>query len=82
MQVVKYMGKIFWGKISQGGGKFGGRISKKKMKTYKFPSKNEYMYEVSSKSENGKMVKFRGNIFWGGGKFKGGIFNKEWWAKM
>ena len=46
-KVVKYTGKIFWGKISQGGGKFGGRISKKKMKTYKFPTKNEYMYEVS-----------------------------------
>ena len=58
------MGK--WSKI---GRKFSGRgrgISKKKMKTYKYPSKNEYMYEVSSKSENGKMVKFRGKIFWGG----------------
>ena len=40
--VVKYMGNIFWGEIS-----------KKKMKTYEFPSKNEYIYEVSSKSENG-----------------------------
>ena len=39
---------------------------KKKMKAYKFPSEKEYMYEVSSKSENGKMVKFRGKIFWGG----------------
>ena len=54
-KVVKYTGKIFWVGISQGGGKFGGRISKKKMKTYKFPSENEYMYEVSSKSENGQI---------------------------
>ena len=42
-----------------------GKFREKKIKTYKFPSKNEYMYEVSSKSENGKMVKFRGKIFWG-----------------
>ena len=40
------------------------------------------MYEVSSKSENGKMVKFRGKIFWGGisqvgGKFRGGILKKK-----
>ena len=30
------------------------------------------MYEVPSKSENGKMVKFRGKIFWGGGILQGG----------
>ena len=47
------------------------------MKTYKFPSKNEYMYEVSSKSENGKMVKFRGKIFWGGISQRGGILKKK-----
>ena len=61
-KVVKYTGKIFWGEISQGGGKNLGGNFEKKMKTYKFPSKNEYMYKVSSKSENGKMVKFRGNF--------------------
>ena len=35
------------------------------MKTYKFPSLNESMYEVSSKSDNGKVVKYMGKIFWG-----------------
>ena len=41
------------------------------------------MYEVSSKSENGKMVKFRGKIFWGGisqgggGEIKGGNLKKK-----
>ena len=45
---------------------------RKKKKTYKFPSKNEYMYEVSSKSENGKMVKFRGEISGGISQGRGG----------
>jgi len=54
-KVVKYTGKIFWVGISQGGGEIWGANFEKKMKTYKFPSKNEYMYEVSSKSENGQI---------------------------
>ena len=41
------------GKFSRG--EFRGRILRKKMKTYKFPSENKYMYEVSSKSENGQI---------------------------
>ena len=32
------------------------------MKTFKFPSQNESMYEVSSKPDNGKVVKDRGKI--------------------
>ena len=57
-------GKFSGEKFHMGEGNLGGEF-RKKMKTYKFPSKNEYMYEVSSKSENGKMVKFREKIFWG-----------------
>ena len=33
------------------------------MKTYKFPSQNESIYEVLSKSDNGKVVKYKGEIF-------------------
>ena len=66
------------GKFHMGRGKFGGQISKKK-KTYKFPSENESLYEVSSKS---KIFKFKGNIFCGGipqggGKFRGGFLKKK-----
>ena len=83
-KVVKYTGIIFWGGISQGGGKCGGRISKKKKKTYKFPSKNESMYEISSKSDNGKVVKNRGNNLGGGRRIsrwkmeKFTFLNGEW----
>ena len=48
------------GKFHREGGNLGGEF-RKKMKTYKFPSKNECMYEVSSKSDIGKVVKFTGN---------------------
>ena len=64
-KVIKYTGKLFWGEISQGGGRNLGGEFKKKMKIYKFPSENEYMYEVSSKSDNGKVCKCRGKIFGG-----------------
>ena len=56
-------GENFLGGNFTGCGEIWGANFEKKLKTYKFPSKNEYMYEVSSKSENKKMVKFRGKIF-------------------
>ena len=51
-----------------------------KIKTYKFPSKNESMYEVSSKSDNGQIYgeNFRGANFVGGqGNLEGGISRKK-----
>ena len=39
-----------------------GRNFEKKMKTYKMPTQNKSMYEVSSKSDNGKGFKNRGKI--------------------
>ena len=79
-EIGQIYGEKFLGENFTGWGEIWGGNFEKKMKTYKFPSKKEYMYEVSSKSENGKMVKFRGKIFWGGisqggGKFRGGILN-------
>ena len=65
-KVVKYTGKIFWGGISQGWGKFRGGIFEKKMNTYEMGLQNKRIYEISSKSNNGKVVKYTGNIFWGG----------------
>ena len=50
--MVKNRGKILGGK--------GGVL--KKMKTYKMPMQNKPIYEISSKSDNGKVIKFRGNI--------------------
>ena len=41
------------GKWSNIWGNLGGEFQEKK--TYKFKSKNEYMYEVSPKSENGQI---------------------------
>ena len=74
-------GKFSGWEFHRGGGNLGGEFRKKKKNAYLY-SKNEYMYEVSSKSENGKMVKFRGKIFWGGisqggRKFRGGILKKK-----
>ena len=39
-------------------------------------------YEISSKSNNGEVVKYTGKIFWGGisqggGRFRGGILEKK-----
>ena len=51
-------------------GEIWGANFEKKMKTYKFPSKNQSMQEVSSKSDNGKVVKYRGK-FWGGEFLRG-----------
>ena len=55
------------------------------MKTYKMRLQNKPIYENSSKSDNGKVVKYTGKIFcggisqgvWGGGKFGGGISKKK-----
>ena len=34
-----------------------GNFEEKKYKTYKMPSENKFMHEVSSKSDNGKVLK-------------------------
>ena len=83
-KMVKFREEMFWGEFHRGGGvgNLGVEFREKKMKCYKFPSENEYMYKFVSKSENGNMVKFRGKIFWarilqGRGKFRGGILKKK-----
>ena len=52
------------GKFSGGefhrGGEFRGGILNKKMKTYKMRLQNKPIHEISCKSDNGKVVKFRG----------------------
>ena len=80
-KVVKYTGKIFWGGISQGGGNLGWEFWEK-MKIYKMGLQNKRIYEISSISNNGKVVKYTWKIFWvgisqGGGKFRGGILGKK-----
>ena len=63
-------GGWFLGKRGEfGGGKKGGN-SRKKMQTSQIPSENESMYKVLSKSDNGKVLKNRGNGFWGRGEFR------------
>ena len=52
------------------------------MKIYKMGLQNKRTYEISSKSNNGKVVKYTGKIFWGGisqggGKFEGRISKKK-----
>ena len=42
------------------GGNLGGEFWRKKMKTYKMRLQNKPIYKISSKSEYGKVVKFRG----------------------
>ena len=60
-KMVKFRGKIFWGGISQGVGNLGGGF-RKKMKTYKIRLQKKPIYKISSKSDNGKVVKFRGKV--------------------
>ena len=51
------------GKCSKIGGEFGGGGEfRKQIKTSQFPSQNKSIYEVSSKSDNGKGFKNRGKI--------------------
>ena len=48
------------------------------MKTYKMELQNKRIYEISSKSNNGKVVKYTGKIFWGGiSQGGGGNFEKK-----
>ena len=47
------------------------------MKTYKMGLQNKRIYEISSKSNNGKVVKYTGKIFWGGISQEGGILGKN-----
>ena len=80
--IVIFRGKIFWGGISQEWGKLRGGTLRKKMKTYKMRLQNKPTYEISSKSNNGKVVKYTRKIFWGkisqeGGKFGGQISRKK-----
>ena len=80
-KVVKYTGKIFWGKITQGGGKFGGRISKKKWKPTNFHPKMNTCMKFHPNQKMGKWSNL-------GGKFSGGEFHRwggnlggEFWKK-
>ena len=70
-------GKFFGGEFHGEGGNLGGEFWEK-MKIYKMGLQNKRIYEMSSKSNNGKVVKytgenFLGGISQGGGQFKGGI---------
>ena len=81
-KMVKLKGKIFWGGISQGGGKFRGGILKKK---------NENLHNADAKQaftrkfiqigqwESGQIYgsNFWGKISQGGGKFGGRISKKN-----
>ena len=42
------------------------------MKIYKMGLQNKRIYEISSISNNGKLVKYTGKIFWVGISFTGG----------
>ena len=50
----------------------GGIFEKKKMNTYKIGLQNKRIYEISSKSNNGRVIKYTGKIFWGGISQDGG----------
>ena len=74
------------GKFSGGEFRMGGEIQVgnfgKKMKIYKMGLQNKRIYEISSKSNNEKVVKYTGKIFWGEisqgeGEFRGGILGKK-----
>ena len=54
-------GKFSGGEFHRGEGNFG-----KKMEIYKMGLQNKRIYEISSESYNGKVVKYMGKIFWGG----------------
>ena len=45
----------------------------KKIKIYKMVLQNKRIYIISSKSNNGKVVKYTGKIFWWGISQGGGI---------
>ena len=47
------------------------------MKIYKMGLQNERIYEISSKSNSGKVVKYTGNIFWWGISQGGGNFGEK-----
>ena len=51
------------------------------MKIYKMWFKNKRINEISSKSNNGKVVKYTGKIFWGGISQGGGNLGGEFWEK-
>ena len=71
-------GKFSEGEFHREGGNFG-----KKIKIYKMGLQNKRIYKISSKLNNGKVVKYTGKIFCGGisqgggGKFRGRIFGKK-----
>ena len=44
------------------GGRWGGKITRKKMLTSQMPSQTESVKEVSSNTDNGKVFKIRGKI--------------------
>ena len=75
------------GKWSNLGGKFsGGEFHRggnfeKKMKTYKMRLQNKPIYEISSKSDNRKVVKFRGKSMTKNVRDKGGdetVLDVKW----
>ena len=58
-----YAENFLGGNFTRGGGKFRGGILGKKMKIYKMGLQNERIYEILSKSNNGKVVKYMWKIF-------------------
>ena len=51
------------------------------MNTYKMGLQNKRIYEISSRSNKGKVVKYTGKIFWGGISQGGGNLGGEFWEK-
>ena len=74
-KVVKYTGKIFCGEISQGEGKFGGGISKKKWKATNFHPKMNICTKFHPNQKMGKWSNLEGKF--SGGEIYGGNFEKK-----